>query len=226
VDHDRTRAITTVDDAAGNAVATWSSGGAVEVAGGKMLALIELRDTTLAAYVSGLDALARQIADAVNAAHTSGVDANGNPGLPLFTYTAGAEASSLTINPAIGNAQSRIVASAAAGAPGDASIAATIANLRASATFGSGTQTPVDAYAAFIGQMGTDSRQASELASNQGLVVQQLQNRRESISGVSLDEEAADVMRFQQAYSASARVITAIDEMLDQLINRTGVVGR
>ena len=84
----------------------------------------------------------------------------------------------------------------------------------------------MDAYAAFIGQMGSDTRQAAELSGNQALVVQQLQARRESISGVSLDEEAADVMRFQQAYSASARVITAIDEMLDQLINRTGTVGR
>ena len=226
VDHDRTRAITTVDDPVGHAVPTWSSGGAVELDGGKLKGLVELRDTTLAGYVTGLDTLARQIAEAVNAAHMGGVDANGNPGLALFTFTAGAEASSLAINPAIGSDPTLIVASAAAGAPGDSSVAALIAGLRTSATFGSGTQTPVDAYAAFIGQMGTDARQAAELAGNQALVVAQLQTRRESISGVSLDEEAADVMRFQQAYSASARVITAIDEMLDQLINRTGTVGR
>jgi flagellar hook-associated protein 1 FlgK len=226
VDHDRTRAITTVDDPVGNAVPTWGSGGSVELEGGRLKALVELRDTTLAGYVSGLDRLARQVADAVNAAHMSGVDAGNNRGLALFTYTAGAEASSLQVNPVIGSNPSLIVASAVAGAPGDSTIAALIAGLRTSATFGSGTQTPVDAYAAFIGQMGTDTRQAAELAGNQALVVQQLQTRRESISGVSLDEEATDVMRFQQAYSASARVITAIDEMLDMLINRTGTVGR
>jgi flagellar hook-associated protein 1 FlgK len=226
VDHDRTRAITTADDPVGNAVPTWSSGGAVEIDGGKLKGLVELRDTTLAGYVSGLNALAKQIADAVNAAHVSGVDAGNNPGQALFTYTAGAEASSLQVDPAIGSDPSRIVASGVAGAPGDASVAALIAGLRTAATFGSGTQTPVDAYAAFIGRIGTDSRQAAELSGNQALVVQQLQTRRESVSGVSLDEEAADVMRFQQAYSASARVITAIDEMLDVLINRTGTVGR
>ena len=226
VDHDRTRAITTVDDPAGNAVPTWSSGGAVELAGGRIKGLVELRDTTLAGYVSGLNALARQIADAVNTAHASGVDANGNPGLPLFSFAAGAEAASLAVNPAVGSNPSLIVSAAVAGAPGDSSVAALIAGLRTSATFGAGSQTPTDAYAAFIGQIGTDSRQATELAGNQGLVVQQLQARRESTSGVSLDEEAADVMRFQQAYSASARVITAIDEMLDVLINKTGMVGR
>jgi flagellar hook-associated protein 1 FlgK len=226
VDHDRARPITTVDDAAGHAVPTWGSGDAVELAGGGLAGLIELRDTTLAGYVTGLDTLARQVADAVNAAHASGVDANGNPGLPLFTYSAGAEASSLAINPAIGSDATRIVASAVGGAPGDSSIAALIAGLRTSATFGTGSQTPVDAYATYIGRIGGDARQAAELAGNQALVVQQLQTRRESISGVSLDEEAAAVMRFQQAYSASARVITAIDEMLDVLINRTGTVGR
>jgi flagellar hook-associated protein 1 FlgK len=187
---------------------------------------VELRDTTLAGYMAGLNTLARQIAEAVNALHTTGVDGNGDPGLALFTYSAGAEAASLAVNPSIGSDPMLVVSAAIAGQPGDASIAARIAGLRTTATFGAGSQTPADAYAAFIGKLGTDSRQALELAANQSLVVGQLQNRRESISGVSLDEEAADVMRFQQAYGACARVITAIDEMLDQLINRTGTVGR
>jgi flagellar hook-associated protein 1 FlgK len=181
---------------------------------------------TIAGYLSSLDSLAQQIADAVNTAHQSGVDLNGNAGLALFTYLPGSAATTLAVNPAIGGDPRLVAAASAPGRPGDATIAAQIAALRTQATFGAGTQTPADAYAAFIGRIGTDARQATELSANQALVVQQLQTRRESISGVSLDEEAADVMRFQQAYSASARVITAIDEMLDQLINRTGVVGR
>jgi flagellar hook-associated protein 1 len=225
VDHDRTRQITLVDDAAGHNVPTWSTGGAVDATSGKLGALIELRDTTLTGYQSSLNTLAKQVADAVNTAHQSGVDATGAPGLALFTYAAGNEAASLAVNPAVGSDPSKIVTSASAATPGDSSIAAQIAGLRTSAVFGSGSQTPSDAYAAFIGQMGTDCRQSAELASNQGFVVQQLQARRESTSGVSLDEEAADVMRYQQAYSACARVITAIDDMLNQLINSTGRVG-
>jgi flagellar hook-associated protein 1 FlgK len=81
-------------------------------------------------------------------------------------------------------------------------------------------------YAGLIGKIGSDTRQAIEMARNQALVTDHLRQRRESTSGVSLDEEAADMIRFQHAYQAAARVITVIDEMLDTLINRTGVVGR
>lgn len=225
VDHDQVRPLVAGTDVSGHAVPTWSSGGVPDVTDGRLAGLLELRDTTLTGYLDNLNQLAKAIADAVNAAHTAGVDAAGNAGLPLFTYVAGSEAGTLGLNAAVGSNPSLVVSAAVAGTPGDASIAARIADLRTSATFGSGTQTPADAYASFIGRIGTHSRQAAELAGNQALVVGQLQTRRESISGVSLDEEATDVIRFQQAYSASARVITAIDEMLDQLINRTGRVG-
>ena len=220
VDHDRTRTITAVDDASGHAVPTWSTGDVVDVGGGKLKAYIEARDTTLAGYQASMNTLAKQIADAVNAAHTAGVDQNGNAGLPLYTYTPGNEAGSLAINPAIGTNSTLVVVAATAGAPGDTSIAARIADLRTSASFGSGAQIPADAYASLIGRIGSDSKQATEMAGNQDLVLQQLSNRRESISGVSLDEEATDVIRFQQAYDASAKVISVINEMRDTLINR------
>ena len=220
VDHDRTRTITAVDDAAGHAVPTWSTGDVVDVTGGKLQAYVAARDTTLAGYQAGLNTLAKQIADAVNAAQTSGVDQNGNPGLALYQSTAGNEAASLAINPTIGTNASFVVVAGVAGVPGDTTIAARIADLRTSAIFGTGSQTPADAYASLIGQIGSDSKQATEMAGNQDLVLQQLSNRRESISGVSLDEEATDVIRFQQAYDASAKVISVINEMLDTLINK------
>ncbi|MNN68509.1 Flagellar hook-associated protein 1 [compost metagenome] len=53
-----------------------------------------------------------------------------------------------------------------------------------------------------------------------------LETRRQSVSGVSMDEELSDMIRFQQAYNASARVMTAVDEMLDKIINGMGTVGR
>jgi flagellar hook-associated protein 1 FlgK len=225
VDHDTVKTLTSVDDALGHAVPMWTSGGPVDVTAGKLAGLVELRDVTLAGYQAGLNQLAKQIADAVNTAHQGGADAYGNPGLALFTYTAGAEASTLALNATVAADPNRVVSRAVGAGPGDSSVAAAIAGLRTAAIFGSGSQTPADAYSGFIGQIGVDTQQANELAGNQELVVRTLATRRESISGVSLDEEATDVMRFQQAYSASARVITAIDDMLDQLINRTGRVG-
>jgi flagellar hook-associated protein 1 FlgK len=64
------------------------------------------------------------------------------------------------------------------------------------------------------------------MADNQEILVGEMDKRRESIMGVSLDEEMANMVRFQHAYNASARILTAIDEMLDTLINRVGLAGR
>jgi flagellar hook-associated protein 1 FlgK len=87
-------------------------------------------------------------------------------------------------------------------------------------------QTTSDYYAGLVGKIGSASSQAQEMSQNQQLVVDQLTQRVEETSGVSLDEEATDMVRFQHAYQAAARVITTMDEMLNTLINNTGLVGR
>jgi flagellar hook-associated protein 1 FlgK len=88
------------------------------------------------------------------------------------------------------------------------------------------SQTSTDFYAGLVGKIGTASSQATEMSANQQLVVDQLTTQVEQTSGVSLDEEATDMIKFQHAYQASARVITTMDEMLNTLINGTGLVGR
>jgi flagellar hook-associated protein 1 len=88
------------------------------------------------------------------------------------------------------------------------------------------SQTTTDFYAGLVGKIGTASAQSMEMSKNQQLVVDQLTTRVQEVSGVSLDEEATDMIRFQHAYQAAARVITTMDEMLNTLINGTGLVGR
>jgi flagellar hook-associated protein 1 len=88
------------------------------------------------------------------------------------------------------------------------------------------SETTADFYAGLVGKIGSASAQAAEMNGNQQLLVDHLTTRIEETSGVSLDEEATDMVRFQHAYQAAARVITAIDEMLNTLINGTGLVGR
>jgi flagellar hook-associated protein 1 FlgK len=226
VEHDRVRPITTTPDANGNAVPTWSSGGSVSLGAGQLSALTSLRDVTLVGYRSQLDELARGVADAVNALHLTGVDATGAQGLPFFSYTNGSEASTIAVNAAVAADPRLLAAAAAANQPGDGSVAGAIADLRTGKLFGAGTQTAADFYAGLVGLIGSDTSQADEMATNQALVVDHLTTRRQSISGVSLDEEAIDMIRFQHAYQAAARVITTVDEMLDTLINKTGLVGR
>jgi flagellar hook-associated protein 1 FlgK len=74
-------------------------------------------------------------------------------------------------------------------------------------------------------EVGTESSTCSKNAESQQTVLQNVEDRRQSISGVSLDEEMVQLVAFQHSYSAAARVLTAIDEALDVLINRTGRVG-
>ncbi len=226
VDHETVRRIVAGTNAAGDVTVDWSTSGLVDLGAGRLSAIVEHRDVWLAGYSSRLDALAKAIGDAVNGLHATGFDATGAAGGAFFTMTAGREAATLRVSAAIVADPRRVAAASAAGLPGDASIAGAIADLRTAALLAGGTQAVGDAYAGLVGSIGSDSRQAQETATNQGLVVDHLRLRRESISGVSLDEEAADMLRFQRAYQAAARVITAVDEMLDQLINRTGIVGR
>jgi flagellar hook-associated protein 1 FlgK len=77
-----------------------------------------------------------------------------------------------------------------------------------------------------ISELGTRSSNSSRNLQNQQDLVDNVEVQRQSVSGVSLDEEMADVIKFQHAYNAAARNMTVIDEMLDRVINQMGIVGR
>lgn len=81
-------------------------------------------------------------------------------------------------------------------------------------------------YNSLIGSLGVQSQSAASLTANQTTLVSQIENWRQSVSGVNVDEEMSNMIRFQKGYAAAARVLTSMDEMLDKLINSTGVVGR
>lgn len=81
-------------------------------------------------------------------------------------------------------------------------------------------------FRSVVGGLGVRSAEATRQLSNSKLVLDAIDNRRMSVSGVSLDEEMANLIKFQHAYNASARMITTVDQVLDVLINRMGVVGR
>ena len=81
-------------------------------------------------------------------------------------------------------------------------------------------------YNSLTGGLGVQVQNAKRLSDNQRALVDQISVWRESTSGINLDEEMSDMIRFQKGYSAAARMVTAVDEMLDKLINGTGVTGR
>jgi flagellar hook-associated protein 1 FlgK len=117
---------------------------------------------------------------------------------------------------------------------GDGTLAMTVNSLK-TAKFqfpnpmqqGSSSQTTLDDFIqAVVGRMGVEGQQADNEVHNQTALVNQIDTKRQSVSGVSIDEEMANMIKFQQAYGAAARMITTIDQMLNTLINYTGVVGR
>ncbi|WP_166243625.1 flagellar hook-associated protein FlgK [Paenibacillus turpanensis] len=83
-----------------------------------------------------------------------------------------------------------------------------------------------DYFRSVVGQLGVQTEEAQRQADNAKLVVDQVDSRRQSVSGVSLDEEMSNMIKFQHAYNAAARVMTSVDEILDKIINGMGVVGR
>lgn len=176
---------------------------------GRVGASADLLNTTLPAYLSGLDAVAKDLADTVNAAHGAGYDLDGNPGAAFFTYTAGSPASSL----AVGVTSRQVAASSLPGGALDGSVADTIG------TAGSAE----GAYQRLVNGFGTEVAAAHRLRTTQSLLTTQVDSAREQLSGVNLDEETVAMLTAQRAYEAAARVMSVMDSVLDTLINRTGI---
>jgi flagellar hook-associated protein 1 FlgK len=186
-----------------------------EITSGKMAGWLQARDTKIAGYMNNLDDLAETLSTAVNTLHTDGFDLYGDAGVDFFE---GSGAIGMTVNPDILADANRIAAAATVGAvPGDASNAAAIAELRTALTMGGGTFD--DAANELVSQVGHDVQEAKTYQSHQTDMLAYLDNYRESVSGVNLDEEMVNLVKYQAAYNAAAKMITMGDDMLNTLMN-------
>ena len=212
----------TVSETAGN-LENLALAESVSLAGktGKLASLVELRDTTIPAYQTQLDTIATELIAQTNALHAAGFDLNGAAGGTFFTGTG---ASDIDVSAAL-IAAPALVAASGNGQPGNAGGALALGALRTTALAGLGGATIDDAYTQLVTTIGSDAREAMRGLDNASILSDGLENRRQSVSGVSLDEEMASLVRYQRAYQASARALSAMDEMIDVLVNRTGRVG-
>jgi flagellar hook-associated protein 1 FlgK len=101
-----------------------------------------------------------------------------------------------------------------------------ISDLSTTNLMSNGSITINEFYQSLIGEVGSETAKAIHLKSNYELMVAQIENSRQSVQGVSLDEEMTQMIKFQHAYDAAARVITAMDEALETVIHNMGIVGR
>jgi len=190
-----------------------------QLTGGRLGGLLRLRDVVLPGYGAALDQLAYDVITQVNAVHTTGYDANGDPAGTFFAPLAVAPgaARALLVDPAL-VADSRLVAASATGAVGDNQTARALAGLRDARVFGGGTATATEAWSNFVYAIGADVARAQSSGSTSASVIRQLQQLRDQASGVSLDEEAANLMRYQRSYEANARFFTTINDTLSVLM--------
>jgi flagellar hook-associated protein 1 FlgK len=175
---------------------------------GKLGALLELTRAggTIESFRTELNAFAESLANSVNAIHAEA----GGPA--FFSFTAGEGAATLAVA-----VDAEEVQTAKDGSVGGNDIATAIGALRGGAAD--------RAYASFVTRVGTEMVEARNGETNAQALLNTVEERRESVSGVSLDEEMTNLTSFQRGYEASARAMSALDEALNVLINRTGRVG-
>lgn len=193
-----------------------TAGTPLTITGGSIGGEIDARDGPVATLSSSLDTLASQLVTAVNAVHAGGYSLTGSTGADFFT---GTNAATIAVNPDLVNNPALIQASGTSGAVGDNSVVLAMAQLANQANAGLNNQTFSQAYDQTVATMGQSLSTANDQVSNQQTVQQMLQQQRSSISGVSLDEEMANLSMYEYAYQASAHLMSVVDNMLYALVN-------
>ncbi len=200
----------------------WASDNApVLIRNGELKAILDLRDTAIPDFLAQFDKLTTSLRDSVNNLHETGYTLTGAEAGHFFNGTSTAANFSLDIN-IINNPAA--IAVSGTGSVGDNSIASSIANLKFAVI--SDGETINQMYRSLVGDISAQSAMAEKQSTAHHLSLDQYNSQFQSVSGVSLDEEMANIIKFQQAYNANARALTVMDEMLEMLIMRTGVVGR
>lgn len=166
------------------------------------------------------------------------MDGSTDKGVPFFTAADGGTditAGNIRLNQIISDNPDKIATSMRLSTDGNSVIkgnndlAKLLTNLKNSSFTvpGSTNTSTVDGlFSSMVGQLGVQTQETQRQAENSSFLVSQVDTRRMSVSGVSLDEEMTNMIKFQHAYSAASRFLTTFDQLLDKLINSTGVVGR
>ncbi|MCM3567021.1 flagellar hook-associated protein FlgK [Neobacillus mesonae] len=218
------------------------NGKQIQLQSGELLGRIESFGTTDGGTIPDikekLDLLAKNFAEQVNQVHKEGFYIKNNNGTiemdsaANISFFSGTNAKDLAVSSDILGSLDLIAAAkeeagSNSSSSGNGQNAQAIANIKSdgNVSFNGTTSTLSDYYRNIIGQVGIDSQEAQRMQSNSEVIINQVENRRQSISGVSLDEEMANMIKYQQAYNAAARMVTTMDQCLDKVINGMGRVG-
>lgn len=213
---------------------TWTlrstRGAAITPAGGSIGATLDVLNDDLPAARAELDAWTRALVGTVNDLHRTGMNGAGETDIAFFDDNGDIStvtASSIRLSAEVAADANAIAAGTPATdgggdpvyGPGRNDVALALAGIREAAIPALGGRTFSAAYAATVGAVGGEIRAADDAAQTHETIAAQADIRRSSVSGVSTDEELVQLIRFQNAYSAAARVVTAADEMLQTILD-------
>ena len=196
-------------------VRTATGGTPLTLTGGSIQGTIDARDGALKTLRDNIDTLASSLITQVNGVYSSGYDLNGGTGATLFN---GTDAATISVNASLQNDPSLVQAAGVSGATGDNTVALALAKLGQQSIAGLGNKTFSGAFASDVGTFGFAVSNATSGVANSNSASTMLLNQRDSVSGVSLEEEIANLITFQQAYSASSKIISTADQMLQTVI--------
>jgi flagellar hook-associated protein 1 FlgK len=193
-------------------------GTAVTVASGRLAAQVTVLNTTIPGYQAQLDAVANSLATTLNGVQASGYDAHGNPGTAMIGPAGGSGPITAANISVVLTDPAGIAAAATQTAGGNYDGA----NALAASNAGTTATAPDALYATLVGTVGTDSANAQQQQSTQDAVAAAVTAQQQSISGVNYDQEVSNMMAYQQAYQASAKVLSTMDTLLDTLLTALG----
>jgi flagellar hook-associated protein 1 FlgK len=187
-----------------------------QLSSGELTGLIQVRDQTLPGLLGNLDTLASGLANALNSANQKGFDLNGDAGGDLFVAPSGS-GQGYAANMAVAITDPTLIACSSDGTPGSNGNVTNLTGVQTQQV--AGGQTPVDYYSGIVSSVGNDVSDGSAELSAAQAILTQLQDQNNSVAGVSLDEEAANMVQYQNAYDAAAQVVTSINDMLYTVVN-------
>ncbi|MCA9783208.1 MAG: flagellar hook-associated protein FlgK [Candidatus Delongbacteria bacterium] len=217
--HHHALAVTTGTDPAGGVVqqVVWArSGEALNTSSGELGALLELRDRTLPGYQDQLDHFTSGLVRGLNSVHRSGTDLDGRAG-GLFFDPEGLTAATIGLALEPGRDEARLVASADGGV-GNGELALRMSGLGDAILEELGGRSLNQVYGGLVVSIGQQASYAASELDAQTTFLGNLEEQRQSLTGVNLDEEMTAMLIQQQAYQAAGRVVATVDEMMQSLL--------
>jgi len=208
------------------------------ISGGELGALLETRDTTIPKYLDKMGEFIRVFSSEINKLHSEGFDLKGEGGRNFFNQinydseTSGQSIlSQFAVNEELKKDPSKLAAAAMdeelymqtgqirSKGPGDNTTALRYSEIKTKRIFADGTNT-IEKYGEVLASIGDVLDTAQKTGSTQKIILNNIELKKESISGVSIDEEVSNMLKYQHAYNASAKVMNVIDGMIDTIINK------